>query len=210
MTHTDPKAEEGALVIAQAARWAARHPSASPIDLLTQFCRDIKGEELRNALTAAVTSLEKGLSPVEYAESQGWSKGVSGYVNRTVPAALYCWAASDDVYRTCIETAVGLGGDTDSVAAIAGAVSGASVGYRGIPQEWIHQISEWPHTIEWNERLARTLAEVTRTGQPQVPPPMYWPATILRNIAFASIVIGIGFRRLLPPYHYSVKLILPC
>jgi len=40
-------------------------------------------------------------------------------------------------FSDCICAAIGLGGDTDTVAAIAGALAGALYGSGGIPREWM-------------------------------------------------------------------------
>lgn len=41
--------------------------------------------------------------------------------------------------RMCVQ-AVNMGGDTDTVAAIAGSLAGALYGYDGIPTEWINKL----------------------------------------------------------------------
>jgi poly(ADP-ribose) glycohydrolase ARH3 len=53
----------------------------------------------------------------------------------SVPAALYCWLASTS-FTEAIRTAIVLGGDTDTVAAMAGALVGAHLGVTAIPAEW--------------------------------------------------------------------------
>src|SRR5690606_12520237 len=120
---------------------ARGEPTDAKTFLETEIER-VRGIELRQRLEAAFQSLEVNLSPREFAESQGWSKGVGGYVNHTVPAALYCWAASPEDYRQSVTNAVLLGGDTDSVAAITGAISGANLGESAIPREWVEQLGE--------------------------------------------------------------------
>lgn len=200
LTHTDPKAEEGALVVARAAGLTAKGISIEPAWFLLNEANRVSGSELGERLTAAHRSLADGLKPGEFAESQGWSKGVSGYVNETVPAALYCWAASPNDYRESVTNAVLLGGDTDSVAAITGAISGANLGDSAIPGEWISALTEWPRNVEWICKVSETLAENLKGERFTNPPPMYWLATVPRNAVFATIVLGMGFRRLLPPY----------
>lgn len=59
----------------------------------------------------------------------------SGYVVDTLEAALWCLLTTDD-YRSCVLKAVNLGGDTDTIAAVAGGLAGALYGYDGIPKEW--------------------------------------------------------------------------
>ena len=200
LTHTDPKAEEGALVVARAAGLTARGIAIEPAAFLLNEANRVSGSELGERLTAAHRSLVDGVQPSEFAEAQGWSKGVSGYVNETVPAALYCWAASLDDFRQSVTNAVLLGGDTDSVAAITGAISGANLGHSAIPGEWISRLAEWPRNVAWMHKTAEILAENLTGERFTHPPPMHWLATIPRNAVFATIVLGMGFRRLLPPY----------
>lgn len=200
LTHTDPKAEEGAAVVAWAASLAVNGESETSAEFLRHAMDVVRGDELRMRLENAAQELAAGRTPAEYVKMQGWTRGVSGYVNETVPAALYCWAASPSNFRQSVVNAVLLGGDTDTVGAITGAISGANLGYAAIPSEWIAKLAEWPRTVAWMEKLAATLAENLCGQQLQSPPPMRWPATLIRNLAFASIVLGMGFRRLLPPY----------
>ncbi|MCA9169396.1 MAG: ADP-ribosylglycohydrolase family protein [Planctomycetales bacterium] len=199
LTHTDPKAEEGAWVVASAARLTANGASVTPIEFIREAANSAQGPLLRERLWAAARALEAGQAPTEFAHSQGWSRGISGYVDETVPAALYCWASSPSDFRQSVTNAVLLGGDTDSVAAITGAIAGANLGETAIPRDWIGQLREWPRSVQWIESLARTLTD-NLSGERTPPPPMFWIATVPRNIAFAILVLGLGFRRLLPPY----------
>jgi len=200
LTHTDPRAEEGALLVAQAARLSVASAKHDPIEFLQAAASRVSGSELRNALGAAAQALIAGQSPLEFAQLQGWTQGVSGYVNQTVPAALYCWAYTPSDFRQSVENAVLLGGDTDSVAAITGAISGAHLGCDAIPRHWIAGLAEWPRTTEWMTRLATALASAVGNETAVEPPSMRWLATVPRNLAFGTIVIVLALRRLLPPY----------
>ncbi len=59
----------------------------------------------------------------------------SGYVVDTLEAAIWCLRTTSN-YKDCVLKAVNLGGDTDTIAAIAGSLAGALYGYENIPQEW--------------------------------------------------------------------------
>lgn len=66
----------------------------------------------------------------------------SGYVVDTLEAALWCLYHTH-TYRDCVLTAVNLGGDTDTIAAVAGGLAGIMYGCggeNGIPEAWINQI----------------------------------------------------------------------
>lgn len=67
----------------------------------------------------------------------------TGYVVDTLEAALWCVYHTRS-YRDCVLTAVNLGGDTDTIAAVAGGLAGIIYGCggeNGIPDEWIAQIA---------------------------------------------------------------------
>jgi ADP-ribosyl-[dinitrogen reductase] hydrolase len=61
--------------------------------------------------------------------------GTRGYVPETVAAAFYCLAATDN-FKDCVVMAVKGGGDTDTTAAIVGAMAGTLYGLEGIPEEY--------------------------------------------------------------------------
>lgn len=151
VTHVDPKAEEGAWVVAEAAGLAARGSRATPLEFIENMTTKLQGGELRECLDALCQSLRAGHAPAEFAETQGWTDGVSGYINHTVPAALGCWAATPGDVRQSVTSAVLLGGDSDSVAAITGAIAGANIGDAAVPREWLLRLVEWPRTVKWLE-----------------------------------------------------------
>lgn len=60
----------------------------------------------------------------------------SGYVVDSLEAAIWCLLNTRS-YKECVLMAVNLGGDTDTIAAIAGGLAGALYGYDAIPFEWL-------------------------------------------------------------------------
>jgi hypothetical protein len=94
---------------------------------------------------------------------------------------------------------IGCGGDTDTTAAIVGAIVGARVGLDGIPQQWRNGLAEWPRNLRWISRLGSELAR----SQPDVPGrtvPLNPIGLIARNFIFNGAVFMHVFRRMLPPY----------
>lgn len=59
----------------------------------------------------------------------------TGYVVDTLEAAIWCLLNTSS-YEECVLKAVNLGGDTDTVGAIAGGLAGALYGYDAIPKGW--------------------------------------------------------------------------
>ncbi len=56
--------------------------------------------------------------------------------------SLYAFLRSPDDYWETICTAIGVGGDTDTMAAIAGAISGARLGVEALPTELLGRLND--------------------------------------------------------------------
>lgn len=86
----------------------------------------------------------------------------SGYVVHTLEAASWCLFKTDN-YRDCVLTAVNLGDDTDTIAAIAGGLAGLYYGCggeKGIPEEWISQIAR----KDWIKDLCDKMDEAIKNS----------------------------------------------
>jgi ADP-ribosyl-[dinitrogen reductase] hydrolase len=64
----------------------------------------------------------------------------SGYSVDTLNAALWAFATTEG-FADCVLAAVNLGGDADTVGAVAGAIAGACYGEQGIPASWRDQLA---------------------------------------------------------------------
>ncbi len=201
MTHTDPRAEEGALAIAMAAAHSIRHGQEIDADsLMHELLAQVRGEELHQNLSIVRKLLADGASAEFLTETLGLAGGITGYINHTVPVALFCWLSALGDFRRAVESVICLGGDADTTGAIVGGIAGAGVGESGIPDEWLSDLWEWPRTRGYMRRLAHRLAAQIG-GDENTPVPRWgWPGVIVRNIAFLCIVLFHGLRRACPPY----------
>lgn len=198
ITHTDPRAEIGALAVAKVVAWCFQTGAKERIkyeDLfeLLRSCAD--NPEWNGLLHKMAVAITEEKSVVEFADSLGQQKGVSGYVYRTVPVALYAWYHHFGDFEATLSAVFNCGGDTDTVGAITGAMAGAVVGEEGIPNDWIDGIADWPRGVALIREIADRLAEGAAGSVSY-----FWPAALLRNLIFLLIVLLHGFRRLLPPY----------
>jgi ADP-ribosylglycohydrolase len=209
LTHTDPRAERGAFLVALAAHsGAVQGPEGVRFDTFMQEIRDAVpdlDEELQGLLKKVEDHGRRDTPAVELANTLGLGRGVSGYIYHTVPLALYCWLRHPGDFRGAVEEVIDLGGDTDSTGAIVGGLAGATVGAGGIPQEWLEGLLEWPRSVAWMRSLAGHLAGQFYPGDSPGfaetgPLPLFWPGLIPRNLGFLFVVLLHGFRRLLPPY----------
>ena len=201
ITHTDPRAREGALLIALAAREGALHgPVYHAAPVLSAWRQLVEDRQLLSALEKIENHLSHQSSAEVFADDLGLHQSVSGFINHTVPVVLYAWLRYQDDYQQAVEAVISLGGDTDTTGAIVGGLLGATLGDAAIPAAWIAGIAEWPKSTQWMRRLAERLTISITTGEAIRPPGYCWPATIFRNLVFLLIVLYHGFRRILPPY----------
>lgn len=193
ITHRDPRAYAGALAIAIAAHHAARDREIDAGAVLAHIRARVADPELLAALDRVENALVHHLTPAELAEQLGLARGVTGYVNHTVPICLYAWLRSPRDFACAVTDVIELGGDSDTTGAIVGALVGASAGEGAIPAEWL-AIVDYPRSLAWIRALARSLDAHSR------PLRLWWPLIPLRNVAFLVVVVAVGLRRLFPPY----------
>ena len=109
--------------------------------------KSLPESEWQKIIVKIKNSLAVGDSVSDFVSGLNLKRGVTGYSLHVVPVALYAWLRHPDDFRSALATALDCGGDTDTVGAILGALSGAVVGKRGIPIEWLNGIWEWPRSI---------------------------------------------------------------
>ena len=196
LTHTDPRAQEAALMAAAAAAFAAKGEANVPV-ILDHLTMLGQAPEWAPALARLAPALEAKLSVADFAESCGWGDRVSGYAPHTTLMALFIWLRHRGDFQASITQAVACGGDTDTLAAIVGGIAGAETAT--FPAAWLTQLHDCPWTLAYLRRLGDSL---TLTRHPNVasPPPLAWWWLPLRNLIFLAVVLVHGFRRLLPPF----------
>jgi ADP-ribosylglycohydrolase len=205
ITHTDPKAEHGALAVALAAHLVARQKSIVRGEVYHRHLAKLLGDdpaakELLDLVAIAAESAASGDATETFARTLGLDGGVTGYVYATVPVCIHAWLRHPRDYETAIGAVIKCGGDTDTCAAIVGGIVGSHVGKPGIPREWLEGLAEWPRTLTWMEGLGATLERSRSRNAPEDPPSVFGPFVLARNVAFMAIVLAHVARRCLPPY----------
>jgi ADP-ribosylglycohydrolase len=165
ITHLDPRCAAGAAAVACAVALAA---ASSPMDRVTFLnevaaCADAEevsvGQAIRglgdwlslSPASAARHVHESGLDP---AHMDRW-QGISAFVTPSLLWSLYAFLRSPDDYWETICTAIGVGGDTDTMAAIAGAISGARLGAEALPTRLVARVND---RGEWGSEALAALA----------------------------------------------------
>jgi len=200
ITHTDPKAEAGALFCANLAALAAQSAGAPlPIDAICQRV-DACPTELREPLRDALTSVEAGQTTEQFVQSRGWRSGVSGYIVHTTAAALHAWLRFPDDFIGAVGALIRCGGDTDSTAALLGIWMGAHRGRQVAPDALLARLKDPLARTDALHALATTTTRAVQSATPQpVRRPLY-PLRLGRNLLFLGLVIAHLGRRALPPY----------
>lgn len=160
ITHRHPEAAAGAAAIAMAVALGVRDGGdldrAGFIRELAQFV-----ERADRGMSSRIAGLADYL---DASPEEGFAyTGVGGYVMQTVPAALFAFIRTPYDFRSTVVTAVNAGGDTDSIGAMAGAVSGAFNGERAIPAGW----KEGVEGADYLRSLAFRLHTLTPAGKPE-------------------------------------------
>ncbi len=128
ITHRHDEAFVGAWAVVGAVRAAAS--GASLDGLLAHVAGTLPDSAVRDRLRA-VDACGR-VTPAEAAARFG----ATGYVVDSVPIALLAArGAADQPFEAVIASAVAAGGDTDTIASIAGQVAGASLGLRAVPED---------------------------------------------------------------------------
>jgi ADP-ribosylglycohydrolase len=180
LTHTDPRALEGARLVARVTRYLLDQLTWTEVVETTQ-------DPFLLSCLAEIGEFPQD-TPEEYASRRGWQSGVSGFVQHTTPIVVLAALRSRDDYRQAVQSVIRCGGDTDTLAAIVGGMVGARVGREGLPAPWLQSFGDWPCTLAYLESLATT---------PGLPPLL---GSLGRNLLFGWSILGYGLRRLLPPY----------
>lgn len=202
ITHSDPKAEYGAIAVAFAALFGRQNSEVNPKQYLTELGKLLpsNAEELIQLLSEVVQSVGANESTLDFAAGIELGAGVSGYTYHTVPIAIHSWLSHPHDFEAAVKSVVACGGDADTTAAIVGGIVGAAVGDSGLPEDWLKNLREWPRSVEWMRRLSRQLHQAIAGESPGKPVSVNFVAVLVRNILFLIIVLCHGFRRMLPPY----------
>ncbi|MDD5382625.1 MAG: ADP-ribosylglycohydrolase family protein [Candidatus Margulisbacteria bacterium] len=142
ITHRSRQAVAGAVAVAFAvAKLLVLDHSSEPSTIVNWLIKEIRrfdpvvADKLHQSADLALSRRR----PVEEAYDL---LGNSSETRDIVPLAFYAFLRSPRDLRQTIITAVNAGGDTDSVGAVAGALSGAYNGTAAIPGDWLNDLRD--------------------------------------------------------------------
>lgn len=159
ITHNHPEAAAGSAAVAMAVALGVR--DRGNLDR-AGFIHELAGfvERADRGMSAKIAGL---VDCLDASPEEGFAyTGTGGHVMQTVPAALFAFIRTPYDFRSTVITAVNNGGDTDSIGAIAGAVSGAFNGEQAIPEG----LREGVEGADYLRSLAFRLHTLTPAGKP--------------------------------------------
>jgi len=150
ITHTHMLGKEGAALQAYAVALAVKAESESfnPIDFLEKLIEFTRVDAYKE-------KLEKAKALLKNDDKREVIRSLGNRVEalNSVPTAIYCFAKHHESYAKAVLYAISLGGDTDTIGAMTGAVAGAYHGIENIPNAWKQKLER----RDYIERLADEL-----------------------------------------------------
>ena len=143
ITHNHPEGLAGAVAQATAVGLALQYGlSNEPIEperFLDSITAQVSDIDKRFAESLdGIKSIHRG-SMIEVIEAIAGRYRLSLRANESVPAAIGSFLLTT-CFKDAVVLAVNLGGDTDTIGAMAGAIAGAYYGYGQIPEAWVSQL----------------------------------------------------------------------
>jgi len=165
ITHAHPLGQWGAVMQACSVGLAVSQNSKEP------FKKEQMVTNLREVLWGGPIEYMKSLNKIEKMLARGkklqarevvQSLGNGVEAHFSVPSACYIAITYSPDFSDAIRAAISLGGDTDTIAGMVGAIVGAHVGEKGLPTEWIEQLEDGPRGRSFAKSLADRLFETWR------------------------------------------------
>lgn len=145
ITHASEDAEAGSIAIALAAAHAVNNDMENLLERISEKLPDSKVKGL-------VYSLDSLINSDKITPRQALAVlGTKANVKETVPAALYCFLKFDNYYDAIL-AAIRAGGDTDTTAAIVGALFGAKLGMKAIDTSF-YSVEDFDKLVELDSKL---------------------------------------------------------
>ena len=153
ITHAHELGKEGAALQAYAIALATQADPSLALqgnEFLRKLTQFVEHEVYRQRLEGVEELLgEKDRSKV-VAEL---GHGIEAF--NSVPTAIYSFLSHPNSFEEAVIYAISLGGDTDTIGAMTGAISGAYLGIEAIPSNWQERLENRDYIVELANRLWR-------------------------------------------------------
>jgi poly(ADP-ribose) glycohydrolase ARH3 len=134
---------------------------------VTAFAAEAFLHELKSFVSAEASELVINLEKVQtflqakpsiHSVVKFLGNDVRAYVS--VPAAIYAFLANPNSFEEAVVFAISLGGDTDTIGAMTGAIAGTFHGLESIPERWTVNLENGPKGRDYIVELASNLYDM--------------------------------------------------
>lgn len=158
ITHAHPIGKDGAAAQAHAVALAAQQEHFSYEDI-RELAQDAETAELQRALSVAADEVQRwALDRRPDVEEIAAQIGTGVLADQSVPAALWVAAVAEN-FSDAVLLSLALGGDVDTIAAMACAITGAALGDEAIPSAWLERLEDGARGRRYATDLAERLAD---------------------------------------------------
>ena len=151
ITHAHKLGKEGAALQAYAIALAANLAPQTSFDQgsfltkLTDFVEEAIYKEKLDKIKELLAQPDRARAAMEL------GNGIEAF--NSVPSAIYSFLIHHDSFTQAVIHAVSLGGDTDTIGAMTGAIAGAYLGVEAIPNQWQDKLENMLYITELAEKL---------------------------------------------------------
>lgn len=159
ITHSHVLGKEGAAIQAYAVAKAIQGDPNSPLRkeaYINNLINFAETNEYKIRLETIKLLMDRNVSREKVVSVLGHSS-VS---YESVPASIYSFLKYPDSFEEAVVYAISLGGDTDTIGAMTGAISGAFLGIEKIPERWLNQLENIGKAKAYVDSLAEKLWEI--------------------------------------------------
>lgn len=154
-THLHPLGIEGAQLLAMAVALCSRMDQFNHSGFFAELIAACESEAYRTKLEAA----SRARTPEDLAELGNRIEAL-----HSVPTAIAAFTLTPESFQATISNVIFLGGDTDTLAAMAGALSGSYLGASRLPARLVSLLENSPKGQKYLWQLAGRLVEVYQSG----------------------------------------------
>ena len=152
ITHSHELGKAGAALQAFAVALAVRGQKE---DMLLKLKEVVKTDMYKGNVGKLKALLDEGATEKRVISELG--NGVEAF--ESVPTAIYSFLRSGN-FKDSVVYAISLGGDTDTIGAMTGAISGAYYGEAAIPKAWLERLEDGEKGRRYIKKLAEDLCQL--------------------------------------------------
>jgi len=159
-THTHPQVVEGCQLLAQLADTCSTtsYGKLDPNGVLNTLIESCEEPMLKEGLQRLIPFLETNRSPASVARHFEWHRGIRNHILPSTLMATYCFLRYPTNFDRAVQSAIVLGGASDSLGAIVGGLVGAHIGYDRLPKPLIKSLGGYPQGLRWIEEMSNRLS----------------------------------------------------